>query len=171
MVNNGRLTISFCLIVILLAQTAAAVDLDVVAHVEIVEGIVLVEDTAINFGEVALADGTVTVPTDGNVSDPDFISFDATNVSAGIFTVTATAGATYDITLVENVPVVGLALDIFRLSIDGGADEAGSDIFPGIVLAAQISTFDIGADLMVDQATASVGPGQTIGYRFTVDFN
>ena len=77
-----------------------------------------------NTGDVALNDGTITIGTTGSVTDPNFLSFDATNASQGIFTVTAIAGSGYDISLLENVPVVGLTLDNFHINIDGGADEA-----------------------------------------------
>ena len=77
----------------LLAFPAGAVDLDTLALVDIVEGITITETTALNFGDVALNDGTITIGTTGSVTDPNFLSFDATNASQGIFTVTAIAGS------------------------------------------------------------------------------
>lgn len=171
MISSKKVTGLLILAVGLWASTAGAVDLDTVAYVTMVEGITIVEDTALNFGDVALNDGTVTIGTDGSVTDPNFISYDATNVSQGIFTVTAIAGGTYDISLMENIPVVGLLLNNFHLSIDGGADEVGTDTFLGVTLANQISAFNIGADLTVDSANAVLGANQTIGYRLTVNFN
>ena len=156
---------------VLLALPAVAVDLDTLALVDIVEGITITEVTALNFGDVALNDGTISVGTAGTVTDPNFLSFDATNASQGIFTVTAIAGSAYDISLIENVPVVGLTLNNFHINIDGGVDEAGADNFIGVILVNQSSTLNLGADLTVDAATASLGDNQTIGYRLSVAFN
>ena len=155
----------------LLAGSAAATDLDTVALVDLVEGITITETAALNFGDVAMNDGTLTINTDGTVTDPGFMSFDAALASQGIFNVVAIAGSSYDISLLENVPVVGLTLDNFRINIDGGADEAGSDTFVGVTLANVTSVLNVGADLTVDTATASLGDNQQIGYRVTVNFN
>ena len=155
----------------LLAAPAGAADLDTLALVDIVEGITITETTALNFGDVALNNGTITIGTAGTVTDPNFLSFDATAASQGIFTVTAIAGSAYDIDLIENVPAVGLTLNNFHINVDGGADEAGADNFVAVILANQSSTLNIGADLTVDAATASLGDNQTIGYRISVNFN
>ena len=159
------------LLIGLLAGAAGATDLDTFALVDIVEGITLTETTAMNFGDVALNDGTLTINTDGTVTDPGFLSYDGALASQGIFNVLAIAGSAYDISLLENVPVVGLVLDNFRINIDGGADEAGSDTFVGVTLANASSTLNVGADLTVDSATAVLGDNQAIGYRVTVNFN
>lgn len=171
MIATKKVTGLLVLMGVLWAGSAGAVDLDTVAYVSMVEGITIVENTALNFGDVALNDGTVTIGSDGSITDPNFLSYDGTNVSQGVFTVTAIAGGTYDISLMENVPVVGLLLDTFTLSIDGGADEVGTDTFLGVNLPNQNSTFNIGADLTVDSANAVLGANQTIGYRLTVNFN
>ena len=71
----------------------------------------------------------------------------------------------------ENVPVAGLTLQNFRVNVDGGVDEAGVNNFIGVVLPNQSSTLNVGAELFVDAATASLGDNQTIGYRVTVNFN
>ncbi|MBU8870834.1 MAG: DUF4402 domain-containing protein [Gemmatimonadales bacterium] len=159
------------MIIGLLVLPAGAADLDTFALLDIVEGITITETTALNFGDVALNNGTLTVDTDGTTTDPNFLSFDPTNVSQGIFTIAAIAGSAYDITLLENVPVAGLTLDNFRINIDGAADEAGTDTFVAVVLANASSTLNVGADLVVDSTTASLGDGQVIGYRITVNFN
>jgi Domain of unknown function (DUF4402) len=169
---SRKQTIPLALVITgLLAAPAAAADLDTLALVDIVEGITITEVTALNFGDVALNNGTITIGTAGTVTDPNFLSFDATNVSQGVFTVNAIAGSAYDINVIENVPAVGLTLDNFRINIDGGADEAGVNTFVGVTLANQASTLNLGADLTVDSATASLGDGQTIGYRISVNFN
>lgn len=155
----------------LLAFPAAATDLDSFALVDIVEGITIIETTALNFGDVALNTGTITVTTAGTITDPDFLSFDATNVSQGVFTLSVIAGNAYDIDLVENLPVPGLTLDNFRINIDGGANVAGSDNFTAVTLSNQLSTMNVGADLTVDAASASLGDNQSIGYRISVNFN
>jgi|GEM_PF-2946732 len=154
----------------LLAVPAGAVDLDTVALVSIVDGINIVETAPMNFGEVALNDGTVTIGSDGVLTDPSFLSFDATSVSQAIFTVTAIAGATYSISLAENIPVPGLTLNNFHINIDGGVEESGADNFVGLVLSNQSSTLNVGGDLTVDSATASLGPNQAIGYRLSIIF-
>ena len=56
-------------------------------------------------------------------------------------------------------------------SVLRGADEAGADNFVAVTLANQSSTLNVGADLTVDSATASLGDNQTIGYRISVNFN
>ena len=155
----------------LLAFPAAAADLDTSALLDLVEGITITETTALNFGDVAMNNGILTVSTAGTVTDPDFLSFDPTNVSQGIFDIGAIAGSSYDISILETIPVVGLILDNFQMNIDGGADEAGADNFIGVTLVAQSSTLNLGADLTVDSAQASLGDNQTIGYRVTVNFN
>lgn len=170
MLFNKRSLMFMILVLCFGTGSVYATDLDTFALVSIVEGITIVENTALNFGDVALKDGTVTVGTDGAPTDPMFMVFDGTNISQGIMTIGAVAGSDYNITLAENVPVVGLTLDNFRINIDGGADEAGSDNFVGVTLAAAISTLNLGADLTVDSATAVLGAGQTIGYRVSVVF-
>ncbi len=150
---------------------AGATDLDTTAILDIVEGITVAETSALNFGDVALNNGTLTVGTDGAVTDPNFLSFDAANVSQGIFSIGAIAGSAYDIAILENVPAVGLTLDNFKVNIDGGADEAGANTFVGVTLSAASSALNLGADLTVDSATASLGDNQTIGYRVSINFN
>ena len=164
-------TLITLMVVGLLAFPAAAADLDTLALVDIVEGITITETVALNFGDVALNNGTISIGTAGTITDPNFLSFDATSASQGVFTVSAIAGSAYDIDLIENVPVVGLTLSNFRINIDGGADEAGVDNFVGVNLANQNSILNIGADLTIDAATASLGDNQTIGYRISVNFN
>ena len=164
-------TITTLMIAGLLALPAGAVDLDSFAMVDIVEGITITEITALNFGDVALNDGTITITTAGTVSDPEYLSFDATNASQGVFTLSVIAGAAYDISFVENLPVVGLTLDNFQINIDGGANVVGANSFLGVTLPAQLSTMNLGADLTVNAATASLGDNQAIGYRVTVNFN
>ncbi len=171
MPSAKRILVVIPALVCLAAGPAGAVDLDTNAIVGIVEGINITEDTALNFGDVALNDGTLTLATDGTTLDPAFILFDATNTTQGVFTVTAVAGGSYDIGLAENVPIVGLTLDNFHLNIDAGVDEAGADNFVGVTLANPTSTLNVGADLTVDSATALLGAGQTIGYRVSVIFN
>jgi len=155
----------------LMALPVAAVDLDTLALLDIVEGITLTENTALNFGDVALGDGTLTVSTAGLMIDPDLLSYDTASVSQGIFTVDAIAATAYDISLTETVPAAGLILDNFIINIDGGADEAGSDTFVGVTFPNASTVLNVGADLTVDSATASLGDNQTIGYRLTVNFN
>jgi hypothetical protein len=163
--------ISLFMITGLLAMPAAAVDLDTVAWVNVVEGITITEVTPMNFGDVALNTGTITLNTDGTLTDPDFLSFDAASVSQGIFTLSVIAGSSYDINIVENVQVVGLTLDNFQINIDGAANIAGANNFLGVNLPNAISTLNLGGDLTVDAATASLGDNQSIGYRVSVDFN
>ncbi len=171
MFARTRTTLMILLFTGLLAFPAGAVDLDTSALLDIVEGITVTEITALNFGDVALNTGTLTVATSGGLTDPDFLSFNATNVSQGVFTIDAISGSGYDITLIENAPVAGLILDNFQINIDGAADEAGANTFVGVVLVNSSSTLNIGADLTVDAATAILGDNQTIGYRISVNFN
>ena len=138
---------------------------------DIVEGISVTQTTALNFGDVALNNGTLSVATDGGITDPDFLSFDAASVSQGIFTINAVAGSAYDVAITETAPVVGVILDNFTINIDGGADEAGANTFVGVTLSAASSVLNLGGDITIDAATASLGSNQTIGYRVSVNFN
>jgi len=171
MVSRTKTTFTALILTGLFAIPAGAADLDTSALLDIVEGITVTEGTALNFGDVALNNGTMTVATDGGVTDPNFLSFDAANVSQGIFTIGAIAGSAYDISITETVPVVGVILDNFTINIDGAADEVGANSFVGVTLTAASSTLNLGGDLTVDSATASLGANQTIGYRVSVNFN
>ncbi len=161
---------TFCIIT-LAAVSAWAVDLDTFAYVDIVDGVTITETTALNFGDVALNDGTISVDTGGLINDPDLLSYDASSASQGVFSITCIAGSAYDVTITETIPVVGLILDNFQIRIDGAADEAGANTFVGITLSNAVSALEIGADLTVDAAAASIGDNQTIGYRLQVNFN
>lgn len=169
--SRTKTTLTTLILAGLFAIPAGAADIDTSALLDLVEGITVTETTALNFGDVALNNGTLTVSTAGAVTDPNFLSFDATNVSQGIFTIGAIAGSAYDITVIENVPVVGVTLDNFKINIDGAADEAGANSFVGITLSAASSTLNLGADVTIDALTASLGDNQTIGYRLSVNFN
>ena len=171
MVSRTKTTLTALISIGLFAVPALAADLDTTALLDIVEGITVTEGTALNFGDVALNDGTMTVATDGGITDPDFLSFDAANVSQGIFTIGAIAGSAYDIAITETIPVVGVILDNFTINIDGGADEAGANTFVGVTLSAASSTLYLGGDITIDSATASLGANQTIGYQVSVNFN
>lgn len=155
----------------LFAFPAGATDLDTIALLDIVEGITVIETTALNFGDVALNNGTMTVSTTGAVTDPDFLSFNAADVSQGIFTISAIAGSAYDITIIETAPVVGVILDNFTINVDGAADEAGANTFVGVILSAATSTLNLGGDITIDSLAASLGANQSIGYRVSVNFN
>jgi len=169
--SRTKTTLTTLIFTALIAIPALATDLDTTAILDIVEGITVTETSALNFGDVALNTGTMTVGTDGAVTDPDFLSFDAATVSQGVFSINAIAGNAYDIVITENVPAVGLILDNFQINIDGGADEAGANSFIGVTLSAATSTLNLGADITVDALTASLGDGQTIGYQVSVNFN
>jgi hypothetical protein len=164
------LLMTLCIIA-LTAVSVHAMDLDTTAFVDIVDGISITETTPLHFGDVALNDGTISVDTGGIVSDPNTISFDPSAASQGLFAVTSIAGGVYDISLAETIPVVGLLLDNFQISIDGAADEVGANSFVGVTLINAISALEVGADLTVDSAAASVGDNQAIGYRLQVNFN
>ncbi len=164
-------TIMTLCIIALAAISAQAVDLDTSAYVDMVEGITINETSALHFGDVALNDGTISIDTGGLISDPDLISFDGSSASQGIFSIIAIAGAAYDISLVETIPVIGLVMDNFQIRIDGAADEIGANTFLGLTLSNAVSALEVGADLTVDAAAASVGDNQAIGYRIQVNFN
>jgi len=171
MFSKMNLSLMTLCIFVLASVSAQALDLDTSAFVDIVDGITITEVSALHFGDVALNDGTISIGTSGAVSDPDLLSFDATGSSQGVFSITAIAGASYDISLTETIPVVGLTLDNFKLSVDGAADEAGAGTFAGLTLANAITGLEMGADLTVDAAAASVGDNQAIGYRLQINFN
>ncbi len=169
--SRTKTTLTTLALTALIAIPAGATDLDTNAILDIVEGITVTESSALNFGDVALSSGTMTVSTNGTITDPDYLSFDAATVSQGVFSINAIAGNAYDIAITEVVPAVGLTLDNFKINIDGGADEAGANTFVGVTLSAAVSDLNLGADITVDASTASLGDNQTIGYRVSVNFN
>lgn len=157
-------TISTLVLVTVCAVNAMAFELVTTAAVEIVEGISMVQVTEMNFGQVADHDGTLTVTTDAAVAmtDPNFISFDDTGYTPGIFTVTSIPGASVNATFTDSDDVAGLNLGSWAVSVNGAADEGDlTDITQQNV----DDTWNVGATLTVVALDALVGvhaPGFTI---------
>jgi len=162
-------TLSTLAIVALSATGALAFDLPTTAAVEVVEGISMVQVTQMNFGQVADHDGTLTVTTDPNVvmTDPNFISFDDTGYTPGIFTVTSIPGASVNATFTDSDDVAGLNLSAFTVSVNGAADEAD---LTDITQQNTDDTWNVGATLTVVAADALLGV-HAPGYTITVVLN
>lgn len=162
-------TVSTLVFVIVAASSAMAFDLPTTAAVEVVEGITLAQTTEMNFGQVADHDGTITVTTDAAVAmtDPDFLSFDPTGYTPGIFTCTSIAGASVNASFADTDDVAGLNLSAFTVSVNGAADEA---LLTAITQVNAADTWNIGATLTVVAADAVVGV-HAPGYTITVVLN
>jgi len=157
-------TLSTLVFVTLCAVNAMAFDLPTTAAVEVVEGITMVQVTEMNFGQVADHDGVLTVTTDAAVAmtDPNFISFDDTGYTPGIFTVTSIPSASVNATFTDSDDVDGLNLSAFTVSVNGAADEGD---LTDITQQNTDDTWNVGASLTVVALDALVGvhaPGYTI---------
>lgn len=157
-------TISTLALVVCCASSAMAFDLVTSAAVEVVEGISMVEVTQMNFGQVADHNGALSVTTDAAVAmtDPNFISFDDTGYTPGIFTVTSIPGASVNASFTDADDVAGLNLSAWAVSVNGAADEGD---LTDITQQNADDTWNIGATLTVVAADAALGvaaPGFTI---------
>ncbi len=161
--------LSTLVFVTLCAANVMAFDLATTAAVEVVEGITLAQTTQMDFGQVADHNGTLTVVTDAAVAmtDPNFISFDDTGYTPGIFTCTSIPGASVNCSFVDDDDVAGLNLSAWAVSVNGGADEAN---LLAITQTNADDTWNIGATLTVVALDAIVGV-HVPGYTITVVLN
>ena len=166
---NSLKTVSTLLIVIACAANVMAFDLVSTAAVEVVEGISIAQTTQMDFGQVADHDGTLTVTTDAAVAmtDPNFISFDDTGYTPGIFTCTSIVGASVNASFTDSDDVAGLNLSAFAVSVNGAADEGD---LTDITQVNADDTWNVGATLTVVAADAVVGV-HAPGYTITVVLN
>ncbi len=166
---NSLKTVSTLLIVIACAANVMAFDLVSTAAVEVVEGISIAQTTQMDFGQVADHDGTLTVTTDAAVAmtDPNFISFDPTGYTPGIFTCTSIVGASVNASFTDSDDVAGLNLSAFAVSVNGAADEGD---LTDITQVNADDTWNVGATLTVVAADAVVGV-HAPGYTITVVLN
>jgi hypothetical protein len=166
---NNLKTVSTLVFIIVSAANVMAFDLPTTAAVEVVEGISIAQTTQMNFGSVADHDGTITVTTDEAVAmtDPNFLSFDPTGYTPGIFTCTSIAGASVNASFVDDDDIAGLNLSAFTVSVNGGADEA---LLTAITQLTAADTWNVGATLTVVALDAIVGV-HAPGYTITVVLN
>jgi len=162
-------TVSTLVFVTMCAVNVMAFDLPVSAAVEVVEGISLAQVTQMDFGQVADHDGALTVTTDAAVAmtDPNFISFDPTGYTPGIFTCTSIIGASVNASFVDTDDVAGLNLSAFAVSVNGAADEGNLLAITQVTTA---DTWNVGATLTVVALDAVVGV-HAPGYTITVVLN
>lgn len=147
-----------------LTGSAFAFDLSTDAQVEIVEGLSLVEATALNFGQLALNNGTVVVAAeDGATTDTDLLILDNTNITQGVFTLTGLTGWDVTVSAVTGAAVAGLTLDTFTFAWPD--DDAGGTR----TMEADTEAVEVGASLTIDRTTASTGAA-TLPYTVTVVF-
>lgn len=163
-------TLTILAVALSFASGAQAFDLVTSAAVEIVEGITITEVTGMDFGQVADHDGDLVLATNpaSPMTDGDFISFDPTGYTPGIFTVDSIAGADVNASFVDAADVAGLTLSAWTISLDGGSTDEGT--IASITQIAAQDTWNIGATLTVAAATAVVGAA-TPGYTITVTLN
>ncbi len=161
--------ISTLVLVTACAGSALAFDLATTCAVEVVEGITLAQTTQMDFGQVADHDGALTLSTDAAVAmtDPNFISFDDTGYTPGIFTCTSIPGASVNASFVDDDDVAGLNLSAFAVSVNGGADEGD---LTDITQTNADDTWNVGATLTVVAADALIGV-HSPGYTITVVLN
>lgn len=154
---------------------AGAVDLSTNAIVELVQGITITEDTPLNFGTLAINNGTVTIST-ATVSgppaaDPNSLTVDGTNQTRGEFTIDSVNGASVAIDITVGAAANGLTLTGTTIEIDASGEVAPP--LAGHSLGAAITTLYVGGtlDVEADNATIAVGAGQMIPYTVTVAFD
>lgn len=162
--------ITILALVALTATGANAFDLATTAVVEVVEGITVVESTAMDFGAVALYSGDLVLSTNPAtaMTDASFISYDPTGYTPGIFAVTSIAGASLNASFVDGDPADGLDVGTFTISLDAGlTDEA---LITAITQIAATDTWNVGCTLTVDALEAALGVA-AVGYTMTVVLN
>ena len=150
-------TLTVLTLVTLTATSAFAFDLPTTAAVEVVEGLTITQLTGMDFGQVADFDGVLVLATDPTtpLTDGDHISFDPAGYTPAIFEVTSIIGATLNATITDTDAADGLALSVFKVSLNaGGADEA--DI-TAITQVAGTDTWHVGCTLTVDADAALLG--------------
>lgn len=157
-------------LVVFTATGAQAFDLATTAAVEVVEGVVVVQTTGMDFGQVADHDGDLVLATDPAtpLTDADNISFDDTGYTPGIFTVTSIIGASLNATFTDDDATDGLALGTFTISLDGGSSDEADNT--AITQLAVTDTWNVGCTLTVDAGTALVGV-HAVDYTMTVILN
>jgi len=154
---------------------AGAVDLAANAIVELVQGITITEDTPLNFGTLAINNGTVTISTNTitgpPASDPNSLTVDGANQTRGEFTIDSVDGASVAIDVTIGAAANGLTMTGTTIEIDASGEIAPP--LAGHALGAAITTLYVGGTLDVDadNATIAVGPGQTIPYTVSVAFD
>jgi len=160
----------FSVIALMLAFTssALAVDLNTNAVVDIVEGIVLAETQAMDFGSLSLNDGAVVLAAAGTYTDANSLMFDDTSVAAGDFTITSVAAADVTVTLTAGAPPAGLALTAFTVDVAAGTTTGASP--QGHTMVADTDALLVGCTLTVTKATATVADDQNIPYTVGVVF-
>lgn len=151
-----------------LTGSAFAVDLSTNALVNVVEGLSIVQGTALNFGDVVLNNGDVVIAAeDGTTTDADNLILDDTNISQGIFTVTGLTAFDIQVNCTVGAPVAGLTLSAFTADwADAGAEAA---VPATRTMAADSEQLEIGATLTVDRTTAALG-AQSLPYTVSVTF-
>jgi hypothetical protein len=160
-------TLTILALVAFSATSAQALLVTSAANVEVVEGVVVAEVTAMDFGQVADKDGVLVLSTNPAtaMTDADGISFDPTGYTPGIFTVTAPIGAAVSAVFADVDDVAGLNLSAWTVSNDGGSANQGN--LTAITQIASSDTWNIGASLTVVAADAGIGSA-TPGYTITV---
>ncbi|MEZ4389269.1 MAG: DUF4402 domain-containing protein [Candidatus Krumholzibacteriia bacterium] len=151
-----------------LTGSAFAFDLATNALVEIVEGLSVSETTALNFGQLALNNGSVVIdPEDGSTTDAANLILDATDVSQGVFAVTGLTAWDVQVDCTAGAMPAGITLGTFTAD---WADAGAAGAVPHTrTMAADAENVEIGATLTVDRTTASTGSA-TLPYTVSVTF-
>ncbi|MCH6561610.1 MAG: DUF4402 domain-containing protein [Myxococcales bacterium] len=120
------------------------------------------ETTELDFGLVALENGTITLGlSDSITSDTNGISYGGT-IASGVYTVTGEASTTVSISLAGSSSS-GLTIGTFTSSeADLGTVSLG---------AGGSNAVTLGADLTVAQGPASTGDDQALNFTITVNYN
>jgi len=146
----------------LFVSPAAAVDTAATASVELVTGVTCVESQTMDFGQVAIYNGTIKMEALGTLDDTgSTISFDATGSQEAQFDVTSPVGATIDIAVAYDAAADGLVLSAASVAWNGAGEVAA----PGSFTSTGADVLHVGATLTVDADNAVVGafnPGYTV---------
>jgi len=131
-------------------------------RVDVYSVISLSETTELDFGLVALENGTITLGlSDSITSDVNGISYGGT-IASGVYTVTGEANATVSMSLTGSTSS-GLTIGTFTSSeADLGTVSLG---------AGGSNAVTLGADLTVAQGPASTGNDQALNFTITVNYN
>ncbi len=131
-------------------------------RVDVYAAIGMSETTELDFGLVALANGTITLGlSDSITSDANGISYGGT-IASGVYTVTGEASQTVSMSLTGSTSS-GLTIGTFTSSeADLGTVSLGGGGSNAVTL---------GADLTVAQGPASTGNDQALNFTITVNYN
>lgn len=132
------------------------------ANVNILDSLVITENTEVDFGDIAPVDGTCLMASDGSLSTTATGMSCTGTETAGSFTVTGSADAGVSFSVADSGTVDGVT---FSPLIDVGLGGTGQST--SLTLSGGTSTVTVYGDLTLSSAT----PGaKTLSYTVTADY-